>query len=87
VKKFLDRYDFQVLSHPPCSPDLSPCDFFLFGEMKKWLQGKQFRNARDVPAQVETFLDSIDPQELRDCFEAWPRRCERVIRSKGAFLF
>jgi hypothetical protein len=31
-----------VISHPPYSPDLSPCGFFLFLKMKLKLKGRWF---------------------------------------------
>ena len=30
------------LSHPPYSPDLSPCDVFLFPKLKKPLSGRRY---------------------------------------------
>ena len=30
VSRFLTKHNITVLPHPPYSPDLSPCDFFLF---------------------------------------------------------
>ena len=32
------------LSHPPYSPDLSPCDFFLFPLLKKTLSGRHYES-------------------------------------------
>ena len=32
---FLASEKVKVLNHPPCSPDLSPFDFFLFPRLKK----------------------------------------------------
>ena len=32
-----DRQSIEVLGHPPYSPDLAPCDFFLFPTLKKIL--------------------------------------------------
>jgi hypothetical protein len=32
------------LEHPPCSPDLSPCDFWALPTMKRELRGKKFRS-------------------------------------------
>ena len=32
----------KVLNHPPYSPDLSPCDFFLFPRLKKMLSGNKY---------------------------------------------
>ncbi|GFW46777.1 histone-lysine N-methyltransferase SETMAR [Trichonephila clavipes] len=32
----------ETLPHPPYSPDLTPCDFWLFPQLKKPLRGKRF---------------------------------------------
>ena len=37
VKSFLASEKVKVLNHPSYSPDLSPCDFFLFPRLKKML--------------------------------------------------
>ena len=37
VKSFLVSEKVKVLNHPPYSPDLIPCDFFLFPRLKKML--------------------------------------------------
>jgi histone-lysine N-methyltransferase SETMAR len=34
VKTFLEKHKVSVLEHPPYSPDLAPCDFFLFPKIK-----------------------------------------------------
>ena len=43
VKSFLASEKVKVLNHPPYSPDLSPCDFFLFPRLKKMLSGISIR--------------------------------------------
>ena len=35
VKSFLASEKVKVLNHPPYSPDLSPCDFFLFPRLQE----------------------------------------------------
>ena len=42
VKSFLASEKVKVLNHPPYSPDLSPCDFFLFPRLKKMLSGNKY---------------------------------------------
>ena len=42
VKSFLASEKVKVLNHPPYSPDLSPCDFFLFSRLKKMLSGNKY---------------------------------------------
>ena len=41
VKSFLASEKVTVLNHPPYSPDLSPCVFFLFPRLKKMLSGNK----------------------------------------------
>ena len=38
---FLASETVTVLNHPPYSPDLSPCDFFLFPRLKKMISGNK----------------------------------------------
>ena len=42
VKSFLASEKVKVLNHPPYSPDLSSCDFFLFPRLKKMLSGNKY---------------------------------------------
>ncbi|UYV66476.1 hypothetical protein LAZ67_4001822 [Cordylochernes scorpioides] len=35
ISKFLQDHSTTVFPQPPYSPDLAPCDFFLFGKLKK----------------------------------------------------
>ena len=35
VRDKLQRFDWETLQHPPYSPDLFPCDFNIFGDLKK----------------------------------------------------
>ena len=37
----LNELSFELLPHPPCSPDLSPSDYWLFAHLKNMLQGKR----------------------------------------------
>ena len=48
VDQFLTKNSMTQLLHPPYSPDLAPCDFFLFPRMKKVLKGKRFADVDEV---------------------------------------
>jgi len=39
TQQILVKGKIAVIPHPPCSPDLAPCDFFLFPKMKLKLKG------------------------------------------------
>ncbi|KAJ7342082.1 hypothetical protein JRQ81_008751 [Phrynocephalus forsythii] len=47
------RLGYELLQHPPYSPDIAPSDFFLFPEMKKPLHRRRFDDREDVIFEVE----------------------------------
>jgi hypothetical protein len=47
VQQFLAKYDITVVSQPSYSPDLAPCDFFLFPKIKMALKGKHFQDVNE----------------------------------------
>ena len=44
VTAFLKKEKITVLPHPPYSPDLAPCDFFLFPKLKAFLAGRKYQS-------------------------------------------
>ena len=43
-----------VIPYPPYSPDLAPCDFFLFPKMKLKLKGRQFDTIEEIQAELQS---------------------------------
>jgi transposase len=52
VRELLDGYSWEVLPHPPYSPDLSPLDFDLFPKLKINMRGVRFSKLEDLSASV-----------------------------------
>ena len=48
---------WETLDHPPYSPDLSPCDYFLFAPVKEslGLGGERFENNDEVEEYVRNW--------------------------------
>ena len=42
----LRRWQWEILEHPPYSPDMSPCDYDLFAKVKELLRRNSY-NTRD----------------------------------------
>ena len=74
------------LLHPPYSPGLAPCDFFLFPRMKKVLKGKRFAELEEVKKKTTEALKGITLQEFQYCFEMWETHLDRCIASNGQYL-
>lgn len=51
---------FEMLDHPPYSPDLAPCGFFLFPNLKKELRGKRFNTDEDVKNAIFDHFSELD---------------------------
>ena len=45
---------FEVLKHPPYSPDLAPSDFHLFGPLKEHMRGQKFADDNEVLEAVQS---------------------------------
>jgi hypothetical protein len=50
------KLKWDVLPHPPYSPDLAPSDYHFFGPMKSDLGGKRFWNNDEVSAAVQSWI-------------------------------
>ena len=85
VKQFLTKNSMTQLLREPYSPDLAPCDFFLFSRMKKVLKGKRFADVEEVKKKTMKALRGIILQEFQDGFEKWKTRLDRCIASNGQY--
>ena len=52
IGEFLTSKDIAVVPQPPNSPDLSPCDFFLFPKLKHVLKGHHFGTLESIQKTV-----------------------------------
>ena len=44
----LNKLGYEVLPHPPYSPDLLPTDYHFFNHLNNFLQGKCFQSQQDA---------------------------------------
>ena len=51
---------YELLPHPPYSPDLTPSDYFLFPHQKKWLGGKRFYANNEIISQTNTYFEDLE---------------------------
>ena len=60
VKDLLCRWQWNILEHPPYSPDMSPWDYDLFTKLKDPLQGIWY-NTKDEFIQTYQLLSTFSP--------------------------
>ncbi len=74
----LKTLKWKVLLHPVYSPDLSPCDFKIFGRLKKDLEAKWHNSNKEVQNAVLRWTKHIGPQIWKDGVEelvSWWKKC------------
>jgi len=48
IREFLAKKNIPILPHPPYSPDLAPCDFYLFSKLKLKLKDHHFGTMENI---------------------------------------
>lgn len=86
VTNFLTQNKISVVPQPPYSPDLAPCDFFLFPLLKRELKGKHWESVENIQAQVTRFLKGISVEEFQGAFQAWHTRLRKCIDAGGDYF-
>lgn len=70
----------------PNSPDLSPCDYFLWGYLKKILEKRELKTISQLKKIIRTEVQNIPLEMIRDTLKSWPKRCLEVYKNKGHHL-
>ena len=68
-----------TLAHPSYSPDIAPCDYWLFAHVKEYLQSKQFESD-DVNTAVTASLQHLNKDVYRAAHDI-PHRWEKCVDS------
>ena len=75
-----------TLEHPPYSPDLAPCDFFLFPKLKSLLSGRNFKTRPALAKAVNEQLRALPQSDYRHCFDSWLRRLKLCVDVGGEYF-
>jgi hypothetical protein len=71
-----------VIPHPKYTPDLAPCDFFLFPNIKLKLKGRRLDAIEEFQAESQTVLDTLTEKDFQEAFQKW-RRWDRCLHAGG----
>jgi hypothetical protein len=69
VQEFLAKNKMAVVLHPQYSPDLAPCDFFLFPKMKIKFKGRRFDTVEEIQEETQTVLNTLTNRDFQDAFQ------------------
>jgi hypothetical protein len=72
-----------VILHTPYSPDLAPCDFFLFPEIKMKLKGSRFDTNEWIQAEPKRVFDSLIAKNFQEAFQKRRKRWDWCLHEGG----
>jgi hypothetical protein len=71
---------------PPYSPDLSPCDYHVFGPLKKTLKGRWFNSDEAVREAVELWFIQQPVSFFAEGITKLVQRWNKCLNSGGQYL-
>ena len=83
--KLFDLF-YEILPHPPYSPDLAPCDYCLFPDMKTWLRGKRFLSNEEIIAAKNEYFEGFDKNYFLEGIKKLECRYNKCIQLKGDYV-
>lgn len=71
------------ISWPPYSPDLTPCDFFLWGVIREKVYRTQPTDLNDLERRIRQAFEELPQIVINRAVGAFERRLERRIEVNG----
>ena len=86
TKEAIQTLGWEVLQHPPYSPDLAPSDFYLFRSLSNALHGVTFNNDVELRTWLDDFFESRPVDFYRRGIEKLIERWEEVVNNGGEYI-
>jgi hypothetical protein len=86
TREFLANNSIITLLHLPYSPDLAPCNFFLFPKMKLQLNGCCFDRLEEIQRESQNVLGTLREQDFQHTFQQLQWRWNRCVDAQGDYF-
>ena len=77
-----DYLGIKTVSHPPYSPDLAPCDFWLFPK----LRGCRYETIEEMKVAVTKVIDTLTQENFHGAFQKLLERYNKCIAAGGDYF-
>ena len=71
---------------PPRSPDLNPCDYFLWGYLKSKVYKPLPKTLDDLKENITREIQKINTSVLESTFLNFTKRCHLLIEKNGGYI-
>ncbi|CAF3022775.1 unnamed protein product [Rotaria sp. Silwood2] len=84
VSDYLESEGLTIIPHPPNSPDLSPCDFWLFDLIKNNLTDQD--DSESLHDAVTDFMHSLNRDNYKKTFVKWIERMRLCVDNHSDYF-
>lgn len=84
--KKLDDLGYELLPHPPYSPDLAPSDYYLFSNLKLHLQGRRYKSNEEVIDETNAYFEEKDESFFKRGIEMLQGRWSKCVELQGDYV-
>jgi len=75
-----------VRLQPAYSPNLAPCDFFLFQKVKLAVKGHHFESTEDIQRAVTQVLNDVPQNAFQECYKERQHCWKRCVQAQGMYF-
>ena len=77
---------WEILPHPPYSPDISPSDYHLFLSLDNYMRDRHFKNKEEVKEGVLTFFSLKNEDFYKSGVNKLVSRWQKIVDCDGAYF-
>ena len=82
VTDYLTKMGIKTVPQPPHSPDLAPCDFWLFPKLRGW----RYETIEDMKEAVTKVIDTLTQEDFHGSFQKLLERYKKCIAAGGGYF-
>ena len=86
TKEAIQTHGWEVLPHPPYSPDLAPTDYHLLRSLSNVMRRVSFNSDAELRACLDEFFESKSNNFYRKGIENLVERWEKVVDTNGEYI-
>ena len=79
VTDYLTKMDINTVPHRPYSPDLAPCDFWLFPK----LRGCRYETIEEMKVAMTKVIDTLIQEDFHGSFQKFLEQYNKCIAAGG----
>ena len=82
TQDYLTKIGIKTVPHRPYSPDLAPCDFWLFPK----LRGRRYERIEDMKEAVTKVIDTLTDEDFHWALQKLLERYNECIAAGGDYF-